>query len=83
MIMIEIMIRMVDHHVIDDEVLMMIVVRIDVSTFSKHRLTWSSIAIASDRRSSKPSSKELASIGKKAAEKSGGLFSPEDWMCKR
>jgi hypothetical protein len=27
--------------------------------------------------------KEKASIGKKIAEKSGGLFSPEDWMCKR
>jgi hypothetical protein len=27
-------------------------------------------------------SKILASIGKKAAEKSGGLFSADDWMCK-
>jgi hypothetical protein len=26
--------------------------------------------------------KEKANIGKKAAEKSGGLFSPDDWMCK-
>ncbi len=26
--------------------------------------------------------KEKANIGKKAAEKSGGLFSADDWMCK-
>jgi len=25
----------------------------------------------------------MSTIGKKVAEKSGGLFSPEDWMCKR
>lgn len=26
--------------------------------------------------------KKEESIGKKIAEKSGGLFSPDDWMCK-
>jgi hypothetical protein len=41
------------------------------------------IKIASGKKHSKSNSKDLASIGKKVAEKSGGLFSPEDWMCKR
>jgi hypothetical protein len=41
------------------------------------------LKIASSKRQQKSGSKDLASIGKKVAEKSGGLFSPEDWMCKR
>jgi hypothetical protein len=41
------------------------------------------IQIASSKKHSKSGSKDLSAIGKKVAEKSGGLFSPEDWMCKR
>ncbi len=39
--------------------------------------------IASSKRHQKSGSKDMSTIGKKVAEKSGGLFSPEDWMCKR
>jgi hypothetical protein len=41
------------------------------------------LKIASSVGQKKSGSKDLSTIGKKVAEKSGGLFSPEDWMCKR
>jgi hypothetical protein len=41
------------------------------------------IKIASSKPQKKSGAKDLSTIGKKVAEKSGGLFSPEDWMCKR
>jgi len=41
------------------------------------------LKIASSIGHKKSGSKDLSTIGKKVAEKSGGLFSPEDWMCKR
>jgi hypothetical protein len=62
-----------------------VVVHIDVSLLllKISIFIFFSIKIASSKRHQKSSSKDLSGIGKKVAEKSGGLFSPEDWMCKR
>ncbi len=60
------------------------VVLIDVSLpIIKKSILVSLLKIASEKRHKKSGAKDMSTIGKKVAEKSGGLFSPEDWMCKR